>query len=133
MNTETKHTPGPWKVSETENYAEIYGAIPNLPPIALVQSSPEDIRLITSAPDLAKRVAELEADILGLVQANVELYKSVETYKDALKSRDTIQLEDAAENTRLREALEKIKNAEFISRVDHHTIGAIATEALKPL
>lgn len=60
MSNEATHTHGPWKVSETEMYAEIYGAIPNRPPIALVQSSPEDIRLIASAPDLLRRNAELE-------------------------------------------------------------------------
>lgn len=56
-----KHTPHPWKVVETENYAEIYGAIPNFPPIALVQSSAEDIRLISSAPILREENEKLKA------------------------------------------------------------------------
>lgn len=63
----SKHTPGPWKISETENYAEIYGAIPNLPAIALVQSSHEDIRLIAAAPEMLVMLKRIyEAPILPM-------------------------------------------------------------------
>lgn len=74
MNTETKHTPGPWTINgkAANGYridslaTERVGTGFLLRPIAIVPTE-DDATLIASAPDMAKELAQLRADKYQLV------------------------------------------------------------------
>lgn len=61
MNSETKHTPGPWARIDTPDYAEIHPASGKAKsPIALVGRA-EDADLIAAAPEMAEALRGLLA------------------------------------------------------------------------
>jgi hypothetical protein len=71
MNTETQHTPGPWKISRhaTPDYAPQYGVYTeNNRHIATVRGehAEEDARLVASAPELLAVVQRLFLSVNGL-------------------------------------------------------------------
>lgn len=61
-----------------------------------------------------------------------KLAKRREDLNGALRFKVEELEKSEAEVKRLREALEKIHDHEYVSRVDRHTIGRIAKEALNP-
>ena len=83
--TETKHTPGPWRIGESGNQGESCGIYADLITIAWVSDEGPwtfNAELIASAPSQAARIAELE-------QENQHLNSRVSEYFDWIQELKT--------------------------------------------
>jgi hypothetical protein len=139
MNTETK---GTWffvgdtlmkKVAENEDAVVLDCSHPR--PL-----SANDKHIIVNAPDLAKRVAELEAENKDLHKRVFDIQefkrKSEDNLVNSIKFAEADLEKANAENKRLTEALEEISKLDFNASEPYGSfkqVKDIATEALKPL